>query len=226
MMQLNQPVFVTGVERSGSTLVARILTLSGIFTGKVTTMLENAELKELCSKFIAFNSTGGLFPHTQDLKIPVSWKSTVDKILQEEGYETGKWMFKCSLLTQMWPIWNYAYPNAKWLIVRRRTGDVIESCVKTAYMVTFKAQENLDTVGVIDEREGWKWWVHQYENKFREMIETGVNCKIIWPERMVVGDYQQIYEMLDWLGMQWNSKIVETIDPMLVKSRRKEQWHM
>jgi hypothetical protein len=126
----------------------------------------------------------------------------------------------------MWPIWNYAYPNAKWLIVRRRTGDVIESCVKTAYMLTFKSQENLDAVGAKDEREGWKWWVHQYENKFREMIEAGVNCKIIWPERMVTGDYQQVYEMLDWLGMEWNSNIVATIDPMLIKSRRKEQWHV
>jgi len=226
MTQLNQPVFVTGVERSGSTLIARILTLSGIHTGKTTTMLENAEIKEVCSKFVAFNGTGGLFLNTQDLQIPVNWKSTIDKVLQKEGFKEGRWMFKCSLLTPMWPIWNYAYPNAKWLIIRRRTGDVIESCVKTAYMLTFKSQENLDAVGAKDEREGWKWWVHQYENKFREMIEAGVNCKIIWPERMVTGDYQQVYEMLDWLGMEWNSNIVATIDPMLIKSRRKEQWHV
>ena len=54
------------------------------------------------------------------------------------------------------------------------------------------------------------------------MIEAGVNCRIIWPERMVSGDYQQIYETLEWLGLQWSTKIVEIIDPMLIKSRRKE----
>ena len=55
------------------------------------------------------------------------------------------------------------------------------------------------------------------------MIETGLNCKMIWPERMVNGDYAQIFEMLDWLGLKWNDSIVPTIDPLLNKSKQKER---
>ena len=229
MKPFNQPVFVTGAERSGSSLIARILELSGIFTGRTTNMFENIKLLNLSRTYLQYPPITGyhtpprdhFFPKTDQLNIPLDWKNKVDHILREEGYRNNQWMFKCSLIAPMWPIWNYAYPNARWLIVRRRTGDVIESCVKTTYMTLCKDQLNLDKINVTTEREGWKWWVHQYEEKFVEMIEAGVNCKIIWPERMVSGDYQQIYETLEWLGFNWSTKIVEVIDPMLIKSRRK-----
>jgi hypothetical protein len=223
---MNQPIFITGVERSGSTMIAKILDICGAFKGTTTTMYENIELKELCEKYISSNVNGSLILDTKQLSIPVIWKEKIEKILNGcECYKDGPWMFKCSLLTQMWPVWHYAYPNAKWIIVRRRTGDIIESCMKTGYMRMFKEEASREKVNVTTEEDGWRWWIHQYESRFREMIETGVNCKIIWPERMVIGDYQQIYEMLDWVGLQWSSKIVETIDPLLNKSRRKEQWH-
>ena len=51
------------------------------------------------------------------------------------------------------------------------------------------------------------------------MIEAGLNCRIIWPERMVTGDYQQIYETIEWLGLRWNNAIPSIIDPLLNKSR-------
>jgi hypothetical protein len=148
------------------------------------------------------------------------------EILKEEGYKDGKWMCKNSKLGQMWPVWNYAFPNARWIIVRRRTGDIVESCIKTGYMTMFKEPSNLKQVGAKDETEGWKWWVNQYEKRFVTMIEAGVNCRVVWPERMVSRDYQQINETLEWLGLVWNDKIIEIIDPMLIKSRRKTQWHV
>jgi len=220
---MNQPVFITGVERSGSSMIAKILDISGIFRGDTSKMYENHEIQHLTTKYISQSLVNGeLLLDTQTLIIPRDWKKKVDAILKEEGYKDGLWMVKSSHLTQLWPIWNYAYPNARWIIVRRRTGDVIESCTKTGYMKIFKEESNLQKVNAPNEWEGWKWWVHQYEQRFVEMMEAGINCKIVWPERMVTGDYQQIYETLEWLGMEWNSKIVEIIDPMLTKSRRKE----
>jgi hypothetical protein len=220
---MNQPVFITGVERSGSSLIAKILDISGIFKGNISKMYENENIIPYTGKYISHNLVDGdLFLKTDHMTIPVNWKLHIDTFLKNEGYKDGLWMLKSSMLAQTWPLWHYAYPNARWLIVRRRTGDVIQSCMKTGFMRTFKEEENLRKIDVQDEREGWKWWVHQYEKKFVEMIEAGVNCKIVWPERMVTGDYQQIYETLEWLGMKWNTRIVEVIDPMLNKSRRKE----
>jgi len=219
---MSQPIFVTGAERSGSSLIAKIFQICGASTGVVTNMVENRELRELCSRYLkdkAYN--GELMVDTQRLSIPVDWKRRVEAIWDCECVQDKKWMFKSSLLAQMWPVWHYAYPDAHWIIVRRKTPDIIHSCVKTAYMQMFKEEKNRILVGVTKEEEGWRWWVHQYENKFREMIEAGVNCKQVWPERMVTGDYHQIYETLDWVGLPWNPRIVETIDPMLNKSRRK-----
>lgn len=224
---MNQPIFVTGIERSGSTLIAKILDICGVFKGATSTMYENIEIRELCSKYLMYNTNGELMTNTEKLTIPINWRQKIDEILNGcECYKDGPWMFKSSLIAQMWPVWHYAYPNARWVIVRRKTSDIIQSCVKTGYMKVFKNPINLEKINLTTEEEGWKWWVHQYEDKFVEIIKAGVNCKIIWPERMVSGDYQQVYETLDWLGLPWSSKIVETIDPLLIKSRRKEKWHV
>jgi hypothetical protein len=221
---MNQPIFVTGIERSGTSLIAKIFSICGTFTGDVSTMYENYVLTLMMDQFLT-SRMNGIFPDIKDLNIPLDWHDKVQANLKAAGYKDGSWMCKSSKLAQMWPVWNYAYPNARWIIVRRRTGDIIESCMKTGYMRTFKDPLRLKEIGVKTEEEGWLWWVHQYEKRFVFMIESGLNCKIVWPERMVTGDYQQIYETLDWLGLQWNSEIVTTIDPMLNKSRRKVKWH-
>ncbi len=40
---------------------------------------------------------------------------------------------------------------------------------------------------------------------------------------MVQGDYQQMYETLDWLGLPWNKEVIDWIDPLLWVSRQKER---
>ena len=74
-----------------------------------------------------------------------------------------------------------------------------------------------------NDSEGWLSWIHLHEKVFVEMIEAGVNCKQVWPERMVYGDYQQIYEMIDWLGLEWDQELVKIIDPLLWNSKQKEK---
>jgi hypothetical protein len=210
----NTPVFVSGIERSGSSIIARIISLCGAFAGEVTPMQENIRIKQFVSRYYEtiHADIKGQFPlpNTGEMLIPSDWKKKVFEILSAEGYKKEQlWMYKESRICQMWPVWNYAFPNAKWIIVRRRTGDIIESCLKTGYMVAYK------------DRDGWLEWVHQHEKLFVEMIETGLNCKIVWPERMVSGDYSQMYEMIDWLGLKWNDKIVGLVEPLLYNSRQK-----
>ena len=140
--------------------------------------------------------------------------------MMEEGYEGGPWMYKGAKLCLHWPVWEYAFPNAKWIIVRRKTSDIINSCIRTGFMSAFGNRSNQVQVGAKDEWDGWLWWVHQHEERFVEMIQAGLNCKVIWPERMVDGDYSQIKEMLEWLGLEWGSEITEFIEPKLWKARQ------
>jgi hypothetical protein len=212
--RLNTPVFVTGIERSGSSIIAKIISLCGAFTGEVSHMQENLLIKQLVTNYYksVHSDSKGQFPlpDTNELLIPSDWKIKVLDILKAEQYRLSElWMYKESRICQIWPIWNYAFPDAKWIIVRRRTGDIIESCLKTGYMTAY------------NDKEGWLTWVHQHEKLFVEMIEIGLNCKVVWPERMVSGDYKQMYEMIDWLGLDWNDKIVSLVEPMLYNSRQK-----
>ena len=88
-------------------------------------------------------------------------------------------------------------------------------------MRAFRNPDHQRAVGVNNEADGWKWWVRQHELRFVEMITEGLNCQIVWPERMVDGDYRQLYETIEWLGLKWNSDVLSFIDPKLWKSRNK-----
>ena len=226
--RLQIPVFVTGIERSGASIIAKVISICGGFAGKTNVMHENYEIKKLVDGY--YSSFGinpnGQYPllDTKQMLIPSNWRTRIENILFDEKYDGSKvWMYKSSRISQMWPVWNYAFPNARWIIVRRRTGDIIESCLKTKYMNAFENEVIRKTVGADNIRDGWLWWVHEHEKLFIEMIETGLNCKVVWPERMVYGDYYQINEMLDWLGLSWNKDIVNMIDPLLENSTQKER---
>ena len=213
---IHSPIFVTGVERSGSSIIARIISLCGAFTGLTTEMYENIEVKKLLDTYyelIGADKKGQRpLPDTKKLLILNNWKQKIeDVIIGGKYHRESPWMLKGSRLCQTWPLWYYAFPNAKWVIVRRRTGDIIDSCLKTGYMTAYK------------DREGWLEWEHAHEKLFVDMIETGVNCKIVWPERMVTGDYQQIFEMVDWLGLCWNNRVMSVVDPLLWNSKQRDK---
>jgi len=224
------PILITGVPRSGTSIVASVINLSGAFGGEMSKrgMLTNDRVREEIVypyfEDIQMDKLGQYpLPDTDNLLIPPSWRWGIQQVMIDEGYQGGRWMYKDSKLALTWPIWNYAFPNAKWIIVRRRTGDIIQSCLKTGFMTAFGSSANQYAVNAATEQEGWLWWVHQYEARFVKMIEAGVNCKVIWPERMVHGDYQQMYETLEWVGLPWNKGIVNLIDPLLWSDRKKER---
>lgn len=213
----HDPILITGVERSGSTLIARILGLCGVWSGTCNNMAENHTITYFNNEVLNQHPIG--LPDIETLQIPVNWRKSVEGVLVAQHGINKPWMIKHSGLSKLWPIWNYAYPDAKWLIVRRKTGDVIQSCIKTGYMLTFKDPVIRNEFLFETEEEAWLWWVHEHEKRFVQMIEAGLNCRIIWPERMVTGDYKQIYETVEWLGLKWNNDIPRVIDPLLNKSR-------
>jgi hypothetical protein len=160
-------------------------------------------------------------PNIEKLFIPTDWKSRVEQVMLAQGYQDGPWFYKGAKMCLTWPVWHYAFPNAKWIIVRRKTSDIINSCLRTSFMRAFSIPDIQKKVGANTEKEGWLWWVHQHEQRFIEMMTEGLNCKIVWPDRMVRGDYQQMMETIDWLGLKWNSEVLNFIDPKLWHARNK-----
>ena len=236
MENMPSPILITGCARSGTSMVAGMINLCGAFGGKMSGatrnnekgMFENACIRNNIVKpylrQIGVDPMGQYpLPDVDNLVIPTDIRKRVIQVMIDEGYTGGQWMYKGAKICLMWPVWHYAFPNAKWIIVRRRTGDIIQSCLKTGFMRAFAVEKNRTVVGAKTEGEGWLWWVHQHEKRFTEMITEGVNCKVIWPHRMVHGDYEQVYEMLEWLGLPWKSEVLSFVDPLLWHARKAEK---
>ena len=225
------PILITGIPRSGASMITGVINRCGAFGGIMSGykgVNENDAVREILEKpylvSIWADEMGQYpLPEKKRIKIPVIWKESVDEIFIREGYKGGEWFYKSSRASLIWEVWNNAYPTAKWVIVRRRTGDIIESCKKTGYMKAFKDEDKQKAVKAKTEEEGWLWWVHEYEKRFVGMITEGLDCKVIYPERLVHGDYSQLYELIDWLRLKWTPKIFDYIDPLLETSRKKER---
>lgn len=230
---MKPPILITGCARSGTSMVAGAIHLCGAFGGDMAGpnkhnakgMFENYKIRnEIVKPYFRSINADPLgqypLPDIESLKIPVNWRLMIEQIMQKQGYKNGAWFYKGAKICLFWPVWDYAFPNAKWIIVRRRTADIVNSCLKTGFMRAFNSKANQTAVGAKNEHEGWLWWVRQHEQRFVEMIQAGLNCKIVWPERMVNGDYSQLYETLEWLGLEWNSEVLNFIDPKLWKARR------
>lgn len=215
------PIFITGIPRSGTTMIARVINACGVFAGGGVTqknsMFENVNINKMVVRpYMERMGTDPLgqfpLPNLNDLSIPLTWRNAVEGILTEvEGYIRGPWMYKDTKMSLIWPVWNNAFPNAKWIIVRRRTGDIVQSCLKTGYMKAYETES------------GWLEWIHEYEKRFVGMIEAGVNCKILWPERMMTGDLAQLNEVINWLGITWRKEALSFIDPLLWGNKQKER---
>jgi len=221
---IKSPILLTGIERSGTTIVARILQSCRVWHGNCSVMMENKPIRQLMDYYYISQQAdpNGQYPlvaTNHDMPVPDNWRNDIEESLMVQGYVRGNWFLKSSRLIHIWPLMNKAYPDAKWLIVRRRSGDIIESCMKTGFMKAYKNSKIREQIGIVDEREAWAWWIHQHENQLVEMIKAGLNVKVIWPDRMIEGDYAQMAETLDWLGLRWNEKIVPIVEDQLIKGR-------
>lgn len=231
---MQAPILITGCARSGTSMVAGAINICGAFGGNMAGpnannkkgMFENHQIRNNLTKpylrNLGLDPLGQYpLPDVTTLPIPANWRQQVEKVMQEQGYTSGAWFYKGAKMCLTWPVWHHAFPKAKWVIVRRRTPDIINSCMKTSFMKAFSREEFRKAIGVENEQEGWMWWVLQHEKRFIEMLQAGVDAKIVWPERMVNGDYQQMMEIVEWAGLEWNSEVLSFVDPKLWKSRRK-----
>lgn len=235
MKAMNSPILITGCARSGTSMVAGIINLCGAFGGDMSGpnshnakgMFENAYIRNSIVKpylrGIGADPLGQYpLPDVNDMVIPNNWQNKIEKVMLDQGYTEGAWFYKGAKICLMWPIWHHAFPDAKWIIVRRKPSDIINSCMRTGFMSAFRSVGKQRAVGAKDEWDGWLWWVHQHEQRFAEMMLEGLNIKVVWPERMIERDYRQIQETIDWLGLEWTNEIFGFIEPKLWKARQKK----
>jgi len=231
----DSPILITGAARSGTSMIGACVHLCGAWKGdtggpskyNAKGMYENLPLRQDVVKPLLRglkSDPRGQYPLplTDNILIPQKFKQTVIDSITKQGWTPDKpWMYKCAKMSLIWPVWQYAFPDSKWIIVRRKTPDIVNSCMKTGFMTEFQNEDTQKKIKVDTEAEGWKWWVNRHEDKFVEIINAGLDVKTVWPERMIHADYTQMMQAIEWLGLKWNGPgVIDFIEPRLWKSRR------
>jgi len=216
------PILITGAARSGTSMTAGVIHICGAFGGNTSGpnqynqkgMFENVEIRNNMSKPYLTSlgcdplgqkplpNTRQVFEATEDEAR--QWRARVEQVMCQQGYKDGPWYYKGAKMCLVWYLWHLAFPDAKWIIVRRDKHDIVRSCLRTAFMRKYH-----DAVG-------WHKWVEVHERRFQQMIHTGLDVMEVWPKKAIEGDMDEFKRMAEWLGLTWQQKQVEAfIDPAL-----------
>lgn len=227
-MNQNNPILITGCPRSGTSMIAGMLSLSGIYSGVVDKMYENIPIRDnLIKNYLRQVGMGdtGHYPLVSKypLVFPEYWIEKVIGVLKKQGYTDGVWMYKDCRNALLWQLWYLSFPNAKWIIVRRNREDIIYSCQHTGYMRTFDNYDVCKTIGVENNTQAWQWMIDEYEMRFNK-IKQCENVMEVWPEKIAQGDFSEVKKIWEWLGIDWNDeKMREYIQPKFYKHNKEEK---
>lgn len=222
---IDKPILITGCARSGTSITAAMFYYSGAWCGNVAppdrekrgVTLENISIRQKLIKPYLMNlgcdPTGqDPLPRTQDLEIYDKmiedgkgwWGDKVKELIRGQGYKEGIWFIKEPKICLIWPLWHAAFPEARWIIVRRNRWDIISSCMNIGFMKAHR------------DREGWSRWVGIHEDKFLEMKYAGLNISVIYPKNMIEGDFYEIEYIIHKLGLSFHQdKARAFINPQL-----------
>jgi len=216
---MQEPILITGMARSGTSLIAGIIHYCGAWGGDMTGPTRNNKKGQFENNYLrdsvtkpALRAMGcdplgqSKIPDTKTMLIDPNWRNRVLAAMHDQGLRDQLWMYKGAKMCLMWPQWNEAFPKAKWIIVRRDEASVIKSCLKTSFM---RAYHN---------EAGWKKWCNQHILKFNEMLEAGLDISVVWSPRVMSGDFHEIRDAVEHVGLEWNEeKVRQFVTP--------EIWH-
>lgn len=208
-------IFVTGIPRSGTSLCAGLIALSGkVFTGPTIPANRNNpkgfwERSDIRNQIIKpYLSSLGRDPMGQrPLPDPGIMKNAIVPGLRkkvEELLQTPEGLvplIKEPKLLLVWPPWAAAFPDARWVIVRREEEDILDSVQRTNFMRAYK------------DREGWRGWL-EYHLQRIEDLKKAVSWIQFWPQKALDGDYSEIRKLEEFLGISIPyRKAMEFLEP-------------
>jgi hypothetical protein len=201
-------------------MTAGIIQLSGAWGGKTfgasrhnrKGMFENSIIRQNYTKpFLRSLGVDPLgqkpLPDIDQVKLVTNetvnnWRIDIQREILKQGYKKGSWYYKGAKMCLFWPLWVRAFPDAHWVIVRRKSEDIVRSCLNTGFMKAYKTTE------------GWLGWVDEHKERFIEMEEANCDIDYVWPQRMIDFDLSEIESVIKKLGLKWNKSDVENfIEP-------------
>lgn len=209
------PIIVTGVPRSGISLVAAALEVCGAWNGAKRTGSvdgrggENERLRERVIKPVlrglgADASGYRNFPKTGAIDRAIaeavmdSIRDRVDRIIQEQGYVGDvPWLYADSRAVLLWRILVGAFPASQWIVARRADEEIIRSCDRTKWM---------KRTG--DGRAAWDRMILAYRAQIKALREAHGVVHCVNPGRMIHGDHEEMRGVAEKVGVSWNDTAI------------------
>lgn len=217
----DEPVLVTGLPRSGTSLVAGLLGVCGLWLGQTVPggrenprgFFENVLLRERLQKELLkrgnFDPLGvrRLPPPDWQPMVP-NFRDVVGQMLAAQGYVgQGPWGFKDAKMTLTWRIWSAHFPRARWIVVRRPSDQVIASCLRTSFMRHHSEQPDY-----------WRGFAESYVERLAQLEASVEWCRNIDSPAIVGRRYEELEQLAHDLGLTWRAAAVEEfVAP--------EHWH-
>jgi hypothetical protein len=207
------PIIVTGVPRSRTSLTMGILEACGADVGKTcgptpnnkkgqyecTALIQNVEKPWL--KQHGFDQKGQKLPlPPKDLPID-SYRKT--KTLQFfSPKKESIWAYKDCKACLSYKSWINAFPDAKWIIVHRQADKIAKSCQRTSFMNAYSTKQE------------WLEWIAEYRKRLEWLKEEAKNVFEIDSDKIVAGEYAEIKQAVEWCGLSWDAlKVQAFVDP-------------
>lgn len=220
-MSFESPIFVAGTARSGTSLFAGILKICGAWLGETEPggegvnpdgFFENKAIRDGVVKQIMNDHDCDplgvqKIPDIRKLKASLNLDEIIRALITQQGYEDGQWAYKDAKLSLLWPIFLNKFPKARWIVVRRNTDDIVDSCMRTWFMKAHCQDPGF-----------WKIWVDAYVARTELLKTKTALVREIWPEEFIQGDRKELKQVIEWLGLEYKPAEID-------KFINKGYWH-
>lgn len=200
----DNPIFILGIPRSGTSLLAGLWSLTGIWTGptnppspnNVKGFFENRAIKDTSTYKILRDSNfcrrgQNPIPKPGDKLSPrFDLYNNIMDVAFSQGYTYGPWMFKDAKITLMWEIWYKMFPTADYFITKRCDEDIINSCLRTNFMNMYQ------------DKKGWQKWIDIHHEHITNFKNSDAKIHEINTSELVHGNIEELSELIYDLGFE------------------------
>ncbi len=218
------PVLITGVPRSGTSMISNCLHQAGLWMGPTIRpngdnprgFFENREIRETILKpnlKVAGADPLGVhrLPDLGRLAPDPKLRERILEVFSQQGHDGhSRWGYKEPKLSLVWPLWAEAFPDATWVIVDRDIEAIVKSCLNTGFM----AKHSCDG-------EFWRTFASRYRERLDILADTVPNVVRISSDAVVAGDYEALRSLVARLDMDWSQACEAQVIPDLFDRDRR-----
>jgi hypothetical protein len=222
MDAFDQPIFITGLPRSGTSMVTGLLAQSGVWVGSTIPggpsnpkgFFEHAQIREVVIKGILRSlDCDPLGVHklpppdlSEEVEFntgsgdPLSLRDFLRQTIQEDGYPEGRrWAYKEPKLSLLWRIFHAVFPNATWLIVERNTESVIRSCLNTHFMRQHSQEDSF-----------WRELTNDYTARLQQLKEApGIRVWTLSSDQLMAGHISELQGFFEFADLEFQPALVD-----------------